>query len=150
VAGIATPAPDTLAASRSRWLTFFAIYLLVIFALTLIFALLPGLSFANRFLTIQFLPLGVPWQVMVYGLMGGCISCLITLGRSRSDNPPLFVMITWFTRPYIGIVLAILAYLFLTSGLFFFGEVTGRHNAAFLLVGALAGLGEGLIFIKRK
>ena len=150
---IATPVektPDVLIMPRNRWLVIFAIYLVVLLMLMLTFAVLQGLGFGSELLTTHFSPLSVPWQVLAYGLMGGCISSIVTLGRFRADNPPLFVIITWFTRPYIGIVLAIFTYLFLTSGLFFFGAGGERQDTAFLLAGALAGLCEGCIFLKKK
>jgi hypothetical protein len=62
-------------------------------------------------------------------------------------HPPAFIVITWFTRPYVGAALALLSYLFLTSGFFLFDRSAGRHDAFFLLIGALAGLCESRIFL---
>jgi hypothetical protein len=85
----------------------------------------------------------------MYGLLGGCVSSIITLGRFRADCPPVFVIITWFTRPFIGSLLAVLSYTLLTSGIFTLSRSFGQHMALCLLVGALAGLAEGWIFFKR-
>ncbi len=134
----------------SRWLSAFAIYLFCVLLLLLTFAVLQGLGFGNMMLTDNFMPLGVPWQELVYGLLGGCASSIITLGRSRSINPPVFVIITWFTRPYIGVVLAILVYLFLNSGFFVFSSSVGVHSRVFLLAGVLAGLCESWFFVRRR
>jgi len=134
----------------ARWLVIFAVYLVALLFIVLLFAVLQGMGVGSAVLTTSFAPLGVPWLVIMYGLLGGCISCIVTLGHFRLNNPPLFIMITWFTRPYIGAVLAIFAYLVLTSGLFIFGENVGRHVTFFWLIGALAGLCEGWIFFRRR
>jgi len=115
----------------------------------LTFAVLQGMGFGQSVLTDNFTPLGVPWLVIMYGLLGGCVSSLTTLGHLRTPHPPLFVVITWFARPYIGAVLAIFAYILLTSGLFIVGQSVQRHMAFFWLVGALAGFCEGWVFSKR-
>lgn len=118
---------------------------------SLTFAILQGLGLGHNLVTNRFAPLGVPWLVLMYGLLGGCVSCIVTLGRFRSDSPPIFIIISWFTRPFVGAILAILAYLFLTCGLFSFGGITsssGDHMALFLLAGAFAGFGESWIFFR--
>ncbi|QBD79223.1 gamma-glutamylcyclotransferase [Ktedonosporobacter rubrisoli] len=135
---------------QNRWLVVFSSYLALVLLLVLAFAVLQGLGFGSSILTAHFMPLGVPWLVLVYGLLGGCISSIITLERSHLINPPIFVIITWFTRPYIGAALALLTYLFLTSGFFMLDSNDNGHRALFLLAGALAGLCEGWIFIRRK
>lgn len=140
--------PQTV--QRGRWLTVFAIYLVIIFLSALTFAILQGLGFGRNVLTDNFAPLGVPWLVLVYGLLGGCVSCIAMLGQPHSTNPPLYVIIIWFTRPYIGTVLAVLTYLLLTSGFFIIGEGNGQHSTFLLFIGALAGLCEGSIFFRRR
>ena len=93
------------------------------------------------------LPLGIPWLVLLYGLLGGCVSCIVMLGRQHTTDLPGFVVVTWFARPFIGAILAALAYLALNSGIL---VLTGSvRNDLFSLVGALAGLCEGWIFYRR-
>jgi len=139
--------PDRLPTSWS--LTVFSIYLAILLVIVLTFAILQGIGFGQSVLTNSFTLLGVPWLVTAYGLLGGCISSLITLGHLRTPHLPLFVVIVWFVRPYIGAVLAIFAYILLTSGLFMAGQSVERHMAFFWLVGALAGFCEGWIFFRR-
>ncbi len=135
-----------------RWLTIFSLYLVGLLFISLTFAILQGLGLGHNLFTNQFVPLGVPWLVLMYGLLGGCVSCIVTLRRFRADGPPLFIIISWFTRPFVGAILAILAYLVLTCGLFSFGESMNNidsHMALFLLAGALAGFAESWIFFRR-
>jgi hypothetical protein len=139
--------PQTM--QEHRWLVAFALYLVSLLLIALTFAILQGLGMWSNVLTSSFTPLGVPWLVMMYGLLGGCVSSIITLGRFRADCPPVFVIITWFTRPFIGSLLAVLSYTLLTSGIFTLSRSFGQHMALCLLVGALAGLAEGWIFFKR-
>ena len=132
--------------STNRWLVIFSLYLACLLLISLTFAALQGLGFGHKLVAGQFAPLGVPWLVLMYGLLGGCVSCIVTLGRFRANNTPVFIIISWFTRPFVGAILAILAYLVLTCGLFSFGGNTGQHMPLFLLAGALAGFGESRIF----
>jgi len=148
--GIDITSESLTAARSSRWLIALAIYLALLLLVLLAFAVLQGLGIENIALSNDFTPLGVPWQELVYGLLGGCTSSIITLGRARSTNPAVFVIIIWFTRPYVGVVLAILAYLFLNSGLFNLVGNLGPHSALFLLVAALAGLCESWFFVRRR
>jgi hypothetical protein len=134
----------------SPWLVIFAIYLATELLMVLIFAVLRGMGFGNTVLTNDFTLLGAPWLVLTYGLLGGCLSCIISLGHLRTTHPPVFIIITWFTRPYIGAALALFSYVFLTSGFFIFDRSGGKHDAFFLLIGALAGLCEGWIFQRRN
>jgi hypothetical protein len=125
----------------------FALYLVSLLLLSLTFAVLQGLGLMGGIFNSTFTPLGVPWLVMMYGLLGGCISSIVTLGHFRTDSSPSFIIITWFTRPFIGSILAVLSYVFLASGVF---KLNAAHMPLFLLVGALAGLMEGWIFFKRR
>ena len=143
-------APQTADIASSPRLVIFAVYLVAELLIVLIFAVLQGIGFGNAVLTNDFTLLGVPWLVLMYGLLGGCISCIISLGRLRTTHPPIFIVITWFTRPYVGAALALLSYLFLTSGFFIFDRSGGKHDAFFLLMGALAGLCEGWIFQRQN
>ncbi|GER87031.1 hypothetical protein KDW_11930 [Dictyobacter vulcani] len=133
-----------------RWFIAFAVYLVFLLLIVLIFAVIQGLGVVNGVFNKGFNPLGVPWLVMVYGLLGGCISCILTLGRLQVDRPPTFIVITWFTRPFIGSILAILSYILLTSGMFAWGQQGSNNIAFFSLVGALAGLCEGRVFFHRS
>lgn len=133
--------------TTSRLLNALAIYLILLLLLVLTFAVLQGMGFAN--LTPGLLVLGVPWLVLVYGLLGACMSSLVSLGRSRQVQRPLFVIILWFARPYLGIVLAALTYLLFNSGLFVVAEIATRHATLLPLLGALAGLSESWFFLRR-
>jgi len=136
---------------QKNWsLVIFSIYLAVLLLIVLVFAVLQGMGFGQDILTNNFTPLEVPWLVVMYGLLGGCVSSLLSLGHLRTPHPPLFIVITWFVRPYIGAVLAIFAYILLTSGLFIAGQNVERHMTFFWLVGALAGFSEGWLFFRRS
>ncbi len=136
--------------TRQRALNVFAIYLLLLLLAILFFAVVQGMGLAGDILSANFAPIGVPGMVLLYGLLGGCISCLVTLGNLQVRQPPVFVLLTWFTRPFIGVVLAIFVYVLLTSGLLIFGQFGSRHITFFWLAGALAGLCENLLFRRRR
>ncbi|GCF06640.1 gamma-glutamylcyclotransferase family protein [Dictyobacter arantiisoli] len=138
------------ASHPSRWLMAFALYLVILLLLALTFAIAQGIGFGDGVFNHNFTPLGVPWLVLMYGLLGGCISSIVTLGRLRLEVPPTFVIITWFTRPFIGVTLALLSYVLLTSGIFSWNEAISRHATFFSLAGALAGMCEGWIFFRRS
>lgn len=127
----------------------FAVYLVALLLLALTLAVLQGMGFASAVFTASFTPLGIPWFILVYGLLGGCVSSIITLGRHRLATPPTFVLITWFTRPFIGALLAMLAYLLLNSGLLVLNGSSNQHVALFSLLAGLAGLAEGWLFRPR-
>ena len=152
-AGIVSPKHsahrDTQPLTSSRWLMAFALYVVLLFLLVLTLSILQALGFWSDIFTASFAPLGAPWFVLVYGLLGGCVSGIITIGRRRSTSPPGFVVITWFTRPFIGAVLAALAYLALSSGFFILTSNTEQRYALFSLLGAFAGLCERWIFFGR-
>ncbi|HEV2659260.1 MAG TPA: hypothetical protein VGU68_01580, partial [Ktedonobacteraceae bacterium] len=133
--------------TASRLLNALAIYLILLLLLILTFAVLQGMGFIG--LPAGLLVLGVPWLVLVYGLLGACMSSLVSLGRSRQVQRPPFVIILWFARPYLGIVLAALAYLLFNSGLFVVTEIATRHATLLPLLGALAGLCESWFFLRR-
>lgn len=134
---------------QSRMLIAFAIYLVCMLVVTLAFAVLQGLGYTNGVLGDTFAPLGVPWLVMMFGLLGGCLSSIACLAHYRHLSPPRYVIITWFTRPFIGAVLAGLAYLLLTSGIFAMGQPSsGQHLTLYLLAGGVAGLCEGVFFFR--
>jgi len=135
--------------SQSRWLMAFACYLVLLLLGVLTLAVLQGLEIWSDIFTTHFTPLGVPWFVLVYGLLGGCVSSIIMLGRRHTINAPAFVLVTWFARPYLGIVLAALTYLALNIGFFVLGERVLQYNALCSLAGALAGLCEGWVFYRR-
>jgi cation transport regulator ChaC len=137
-------------AGAGPWLVVFAVYLGLKLLVVLTFAVLQGMGFGGTLLDNGLTLLGVPWLVLMYGLLGGCISSIVTLGRLQVINPPIFIIVTWFTRPYIGAALALLSYLFLTSGFFIFTRNMGDHSAFFLLIGALAGLSEGWFFTRQR
>lgn len=135
--------------ASSPWLMSFALYVVLLFLVVLALAVLQALGVWGNIFTANFAPLGAPWFVLVYGLLGGCVSGIITIGHRRSTNPPGFVVMTWFTRPFIGAVLAALAYLALSSGFFVLSGNAQQHYALFSFVGALAGFCERWIFFRR-
>jgi hypothetical protein len=120
----------------------------VVLLLVLAFAVVQGIGFASRFLTTNLHLLGVPWLVLVYGVLGGTMSCIVALGRARRLKLPLFVIMLWFVRPLVGGVLALFVYLFLNSGLFTIVDLAASHPTLFPLLGALAGLCEGRLFAR--
>jgi hypothetical protein len=129
-------------AYAERWLLAFVLYLAALLLCTLGLAVLQGLAFWPEIFNDAFTPLGVPWYVLLYGLLGGCMSCVISLNR-LAGRPPGFVVLTWFLRPFLGAILGAFAYLLLTSGAFLISSRPVQHFALYALVGALAGLGEG-------
>ena len=133
-----------------RWLIAFSLYLAALVLTLLLLAVVQGLGVARGTLAGGFTPLGVPWQVLIYGLLGGCISCIVSLSTVRASDPPLFIMITWFTRPFVGSILAIFSYILLTSGLFIFSESVHPHPGFFWLAGILASLCEWWLFCRRR
>ncbi len=122
------------------WLTVLAAYLLLVLLAVLTCVILQAGGFGNSLLTKSFSPLNVPWLVLVYGLLGGCIGCLVALGRIRTYNPPVFIILTWFARPYIGLLLAALLYQILNSGLFSLPGNPEQRMNWFLFFAGLAGL----------
>ncbi|HLH60832.1 MAG TPA: gamma-glutamylcyclotransferase family protein [Ktedonobacteraceae bacterium] len=144
------PGQDVLPADYpARWLTAFALYLVLLLLATLTLAFLQALGYGNTVLAVNFTVLAVPWYVLVYGLLGACVSGILTLRKQTIAHPPGFVMMTWFARPYIGVILAALAYLLLNSGLVVIGGNAGQHYALNALVGALAGFGEGWVYFRK-
>ena len=136
-----------------RWFVAFALYLFCLLLAILAFAVVQGVGIANDVLNDHFTLLSVPWLVLIYGLLGGCISSIITLGRiAQPVDAPVFVILTWFTRPFVGAVLALFAYLLLNSGIFLPANTAtgGQHEALFLLIGAVAGVCEGWLFLRKQ
>ncbi len=136
--------------SFSRWLVALALYQILVLLLILVFAVLQGMGFMSSFLTPNLQLLGVPWLLLIYGILGGTVSSIVALGRARRIHLPLFVIILWFVRPYIGGVLALFAYLLLNSGLFTLGDLATSHITLFPLIGVLAGLCEGWLFTRLR
>ena len=134
---------------RNAGMMIFACYL--VFSLLAVFtlAILQGSGVAGNLFAGDFAPLGIPWFVLVYGLIGGCLSCIVSLGRYHPANLPNFVLITWFTRPLIGSVLAVLAYLLLNSGLFVLNTNVEQHHTLYSLLAVLAGASEFRLFYRR-
>lgn len=134
----------------ARGLMAFALYLVLLVLTTLTLAILQALGTWDQPLTASFAPLGVPWYVLVYGLLGACVSCMLALTREQTTGPPAFVLLTWFARPYIGALLAALAYLMLNSGFLLLSAQPLQRYALFSIIATLAGLCEGrLLFMRR-
>ena len=132
------------------WLFALALYLVALLLATLALAVAQALGYWNTVFTASFAPLGAPWYVLLYGLLGGGISCILTLGRPTRTALPGFVILTWFARPFLGAVLAALAYFVLSSGLFAVSVVPAQRYAIFSVVGAVAGLCEGWLFFRQR
>lgn len=132
------------------WFLAFALYLVLVLAAALTLSTIQALGFWKEILTTSFAPLGAPWYMLLYGLIGASASCMLTLSRRYSPSPPGFVVLSWFARPYLGAVLAALAYFLLKSGLFVLSVNPEQRYAIFSLVGTLSGLCEGWIFSRQK
>ncbi len=138
-----------------RWLLFFAGYISICLVSTLILALFQGGSASAQ--SASSLP-GLPWYIFLYGLLGGCISCVISLlhyphrNRQTAERlyPPTFVILTWFTRPFLGAFLGALAYFLLTSGGILLPAQPAQHFALCAIVSALAGLCEGKLVYRKQ
>jgi len=136
-------------APRSVGLVIFALYIVVVLVAVFTLILLQGLGIGSNLLPASFTPLGIPWVVLVYGLIGSCLSCLVSIGRRYVSSPPPFVIISWFARPFVGMILAALIYLLLNTGLFVLGGNAEQHNNLFSLLAVLAGFCEGWLFYKK-
>jgi cation transport regulator ChaC len=139
-----SPGLESSLVHTERWLVAFVLYLAALLLCTFMLAVLQGLAFWPGVFNDGFTPLGVPWYVLLYGLLGGCMSCLILLNR-LAGSPPGFVVLTWFLRPFLGAILGAFAYLALTSGAVLLSTQPAQHFALCALAGALAGLSEGKI-----
>ncbi|GAC1387426.1 MAG: hypothetical protein NVSMB33_17010 [Ktedonobacteraceae bacterium] len=127
----------------------FALYLVLTLLAVFSLAVVQGSGVGSGLFTVNFTPLGIPWFVLVYGLIGGCLSCIVALGRQYATRLPNFVLMTWYTRPYFGVVLAGLVYLLLNSGLFTLSGSVEQHAMLFSLLAVLAGACEGWLFFRR-
>lgn len=149
-----TPLPDPApqdgltSVSNNRELLVFASYLVVILLGSLTLAVVQGLGIAGAVFTASFTPLSVPWYILVYGLIGGSINCLVTLGRQRVTHLPGYALIAWYMRPFMGSVLAMMVYLLLNSGLFASPGDAGQHVMLFSLLSSIAGYSEGWLFFR--
>jgi hypothetical protein len=132
------------------WLLALSLYLVGLLMAALTLAVVQASGYWSQIFTASFAPLGAPWFVLLYGLLGGSTSCMMALGRSSRPTLPGFVMLTWFARPFLGVVLAALAYLVLSSGLFIVSIIPAQHYAICSLIGASAGFCEGWLFFRRK
>ena len=134
----------------TRWLSAFALYLVLLLLATLTLSLLQALGYWNNIFTINFAVLSVPWYVLIYGVLGACVSGILTLGKQHTVRLPAFVVMTWFARPFVGLILAALAYLFLNSGLLVIGGSAAQHYSLNALTGAVAGFCEGWVFFRKR
>ncbi len=142
--------PGLYPVRTGRWLMAFALYLAVLVLCILILAVFQGLAFWPEVFNNAFTPLGVPWYVLLYGLLGGCVSCVISLNRLSPGNPPGFVVLTWFLRPFLGAILGAFAYLLLNSGAILLSSQPTQHFALCAIAGTLAGLAEGKLLLGGK
>lgn len=133
------------ARSETPMLVIVATYqlLLLLAALTLI--VLQGMNVLDT-PVLTFQTVAIPWLVLVYGLIGGSISGIVTLAhRHRQYQGPILSVI-WLVRPFIGSAFALLAYLLLNSNLLSFNFATNHFAAICLLISTIAGFGEGWLF----
>ena len=144
------PKPETLPKGPVGLIAF-ATYLSMVLLGVFVLAVLQGLGFGSDYLTPHFMLLGIPWFMLVYGLLGGCLSSMIWLVKREGVRLklPSFMLIVWFTRPLIGAVLAALAFMFLNSGAFMFNGDIATHATLYSLVAILAGACEGWLFIQK-
>jgi hypothetical protein len=133
-----------------RWLMAFALYISLILLGTLVLAIFQGLNYWPGVFNNAFTPLGIPWYVLLYGLLGACISCAVSLNQTDPGYTPAFVILTWFTRPFLGALLGAFAYLVLTSGVILVNPQSTQRFALCSVVAALAGLCEGKLILRRK
>lgn len=143
-----TPLPQ----ARITGLAVFASFSSVLLLSALALAVIQGLGIASDIFTTGFTPLNVPWYVLLYGLIGGCISCVVTLGRHNRRTEvdlPVFVIIVWCSRPFIGVVLAMLSYLLLNTGLFAPPGNAAQHVMLSSLLAMLMGFCESGLFKKQ-
>ncbi|HLX39570.1 MAG TPA: hypothetical protein VKR42_03520, partial [Ktedonobacteraceae bacterium] len=146
------PAQATsLPQSRTAGLVVFACFSSMLLLAALALAVLQSLGSVGNVFTGGFAPLNVPWYVLLYGLIGGSMSCLVTLGRQYKQvagDLPGFILIVWCSRPFIGVVLAMLSYLFLNTGLFMSPGSAVQHVMLSSLLAVLTGFCEGWLFKK--
>lgn len=132
-----------------RWLMVFALYVSLLLLGALVLAIFQGMGFWPNVFTKNFTPLGIPWYVLLYGLLGGCASCVISLNRPASGYPPAFVVLTWFARPFLGAILGAFAYLLLNSGAVVLSAQPAQHFALSAVISGLAGLCEGKLLLRK-
>ncbi|HEX4716411.1 MAG TPA: gamma-glutamylcyclotransferase family protein [Ktedonobacteraceae bacterium] len=132
-----------------RWLMVFALYVSLLLLGALVLAIFQGMGFWPNVFTKNFTPLGIPWYVLLYGLLGGCASCVISLNRPASGYPPAFVVLTWFARPFLGAILGAFASLLLNSGAVVLSAQPAQHFALSAVISGLAGLCEGKLLLRK-
>ena len=64
----------------------FACFSGILLLAALALAVIQGLGLVAGTFTPRFAPLNVPWYVLLYGLIGGSSSCLISLGKRNGRN----------------------------------------------------------------
>jgi hypothetical protein len=132
-----------------RWLMVFALYVSLLLLGALVLAIFQGMGFWPNVFTKNFTPPGIPWYVLLYGLLGGCASCVISLNRPASGYPPAFVVLTWFARPFLGAILGAFASLLLNSGAVVLSAQPAQHFALSAVISGLAGLCEGKLLLRK-
>ncbi len=133
-----------------RGIITFAVYIVLSLLLVFTLATLQALGAGGYLFPATFTPLGIPWFVAVYGYIGSCLSCSVRLARQHKIYPPAYVVIIWFTRPFIGVILAVTGYLLLNSGLFVLSGAAEQHKMLYSLLAVLFGFCEGWLFYRRR
>lgn len=99
------------------------VYLVVLLALALIYLTNPGLLHLTRPFVLGSMPIGVPW----FGALGAVIISLSGAFDHRTDWDPSWNL--WhFTRPLIGITLAIISWLIFQTGILAVGSKPDAVN----------------------
>jgi hypothetical protein len=122
-----------------RWQFVFALYLALLLVVLLVCIGLQSLGILPLVAAAPLVFWHIPSSVLLYSLLGGCAGSLVRLNRSHPNNPPGFVMMIWFARPYFGTVLALIAYLLLNAGLFNGAIPFAQHEALYALVSLCVG-----------
>ncbi len=130
------------------WLLALAIYLVLLLVTALALAVFQASGYWENVFTASFTPLGAPWYLLLYGLLGGCISGMMSLGRRSTTMYHPVQILTWFARPFVGMILATLAYFLLNSGLFSLSVDPLQRYALFAISGTLAGMSERWLFLR--
>jgi hypothetical protein len=92
------------------------------------------------------MPLSVTFSVLLFGIMGACLSAIFSLaGGAQGINIPKLQVNFWITlsRPVVGTISALVIYIFIVSGILFPNQ--NLNTAGILSISFVAGFSERLI-----
>lgn len=92
------------------------------------------------------MPLSVTFSVLLFGIMGACLSAIFSLaGGAQGINIPKLQVNFWITlsRPVVGAISALVIYIFIVSGILFPNQ--NLNTAGILSISFVAGFSERLI-----